>query len=1333
MDWYMMNCELLATCSALGYLEGDVYHREPDCLESVKDLIRYLRHEDETRDVRQQLGAAQILQNDLLPLLVQYPQDKALFDAVVRLMVNLTQPALLCFGKVPADATARHHFLQVLSYLQAYKEAFASEKVFGVLSEKLYDVLQLDWEQRQEEDTLLIERILLLVRNVLHVPLDPTEEQGVDGDASVHDRVLWALHISGMDDLLKFLASAQSEQQWALHVLEIISLMFRDQVSWAEPGTPPQSTRGSADSSAAEPGAAGSAGAGAGGRRARGGHAGAGDPAAAGAGGEEGPSTAAPVQVRRGPEGLGPHLWGGTAHPVPARHSRFRGSYVIQGLKAIGDNDVVFHKGLHNLQSYSHDLGKEPRRVPRRRQAPPDPGPSRRSARNVRLFLCHFCQDFLEGCYNRLMLLVKDQLLREKAQQHDETYYLWATAFFMAFNRSRGFRPELVSETVGVRAFHFIEQNLTTYYEMALMDKKEAVTWARRMHLALKAYQELLRTVQEMDRSPEPAVRDSSQVIKNNIFYLTEYRELLLALFRKFDETKQPRAFLRDLVETAHLFLRMLERFCRGRTGLVVQSKRVRRKKKPRAPAALAPQPPSAAELEELWAGLAPQLQACLQGEVPLPEDVVPFDAASETPVEEQRAEALLRIQGCLRDSQAPKALRLLRCAREVWPEGDVFGPSGVGPSEETQLLREIFFAALPRHAPPEAEEPEELEEEEVEEDEEEQTVQVAEKEFNFMDYLKRFACAPVVRACALLLRGYAQNSARTNHCAARLLHRLARDLRMEALLFQLSLFTLFHRLLNDPGAAAHQELVALAKFILGKFFALAATNKKAFVELLFWKNPTAVREMTEGYSSLREGEGAAAHRAPSWTPQEEQALRELYWKYKEVEGQDVIAAILAELPAPGRTRRQVVKHLVRLGLANSAKDFPQQRKGTRIVLWTEEQEQELERLFEEFRGSDDVLGNIMKNLTARRSRARVVEKLLGLGLVAERKELHKKRRRKGRGPEPVQGGLGKGWGGHPRGAAPPRAPKTSPWSPQGEADALVVSAQDSSAEEGDSEEEEEEEEEEEAESDPMEEHWVPEEGAGQGLVNLLHQEGLAGPLRWLENCLRRTAGDREQEGERGQRSGLGAGARGRADSAPPPPGLSFPVPLVPLSEENEDAMEDRRFRALLRELGLRPPASEQESFWRIPATLTPQQLRRAAASLAHHSPNPEGLPQHPEELPAPPRHPQAPAPGEDLGWGLRDQAGGAGAASEPLSVCPAAEQPPAPLGSDSESEEPVPVPLQSGSKRRRRLDSEDEDGGSPGAEPAPPASPSEADDAPQPAGRRKRARRLEEEEEEED
>lgn len=55
--------------------------------------------------------------------------------------------------------------------------------------------------------------------------------QGVDDDASIHDRVLWAIHMSGMDDLVKFLASSETEQQWSMHVLETVSLMFRDQVS----------------------------------------------------------------------------------------------------------------------------------------------------------------------------------------------------------------------------------------------------------------------------------------------------------------------------------------------------------------------------------------------------------------------------------------------------------------------------------------------------------------------------------------------------------------------------------------------------------------------------------------------------------------------------------------------------------------------------------------------------------------------------------------------------------------------------------------------------------------------------------------------------------------------------------------------------------------------------------------------------------------------------------------------------------------------------------------------------------------------------------------------
>uniref|UniRef100_A0A7M4EFC7 Timeless circadian regulator n=1 Tax=Crocodylus porosus TaxID=8502 RepID=A0A7M4EFC7_CROPO len=1050
-----MNCELLATCSALGCLEGDTYHKEPDCLESVKDLIRFLRHEDETREVRQQLGDAQILQNDLLPLLVQHASDAQLFDAIIRLLVNLTQPALLCFGKVPQVPGERHHFLQITSHLQAYKEAFASEKVFGVLSEKLYDLLQLDWEQRQEEDALLIERILLLVRNVLHVPAEPTEEKSVDDDASAHDRVLWAVHLSGMDDLLQFLACATSEAQWALHVLEVIALMLRDQTpeQLAATGQPRIAAQQDEDARELEA-----------------------------------------LRQREMVERRSRLRQRGT------RHSRFGGSYIIQGLKSIGDRDVVFHKGLHNVCHYSSDLGKPGARVPRHRQPPPDPTPRRRSARNVRLFLRGFCEDFLRSGFNRLMALVKEQLGRARAEDHDETFYLWALSFFLGFSRARGFRAELVSEALSVSAFHAVEQQLRFCYEMMLIDKPQIPAWARRMHLALKAYQELLLSLQEMDRAPDPAVRHGSHVLKNNIFYVLEFRELFLTLFRKFNAAQQPRAFLRDLAGATHLFLRLLEHFCRQRRSLVVQNKKQRRRKKPRA--RLTPASPSPAELDALWPRLEAQLQVCAQ----LPKEVpVPFDAAAETPVEEQRAQALAQIQTGLVAGDAPRALALLRASREVWPEGDVFGVPNASLDDEIQLLQQILSAPLPPEA--EAEEPEGGEDEEEDEDEELEAVRVSEKEFSFQDYFKRFACVPVLRAYGLLLRDYERNGPRTNHYVARMLQRLARGLGMPGLLCQLSLFSTFRRLLHDPAAPQVSAPNGLGGVwtpespsqLWVPWLEQGAGTLESLWPLCLSSHPPVLQGLPCPLSSLGEGGQMLLCSLPD---------------------DDVIGHILSHLPGPARTRKQVVKQLVQLGLAHSAHDFPPPRKGTNIVLWTEEQELELQRLFEEFQGTDDILGNILRHLTARRSRARVMDKLLSLGLVSERKELYKKRRRK---PGPVR------------------------------VCAHVCVRHEDEDEEGNMGEEEEEEEEEEGR---MEDGGMGGWGVHLSPSPLTLPPGLTGPLLWLMTCLRRTATDRQQARESGS--------------------PSQPVPLVPLSEENEDAMEEPRFQRLLRALGLRPPASEQ-------------------------------------------------------------------------------------------------------------------------------------------------------------
>lgn len=86
-----------------------------------------------------------------------------------------------------------------------------------------------------------------------------------------------------------------------------------------------------------------------------------------------------------------------------------------------------------------------------------------------------------------------------------------------------------------------------------------------------------------MDKSPDGTVKDSAKVIKSNIFYVPEYREFVLALLVNYNELKMSDVYLKDLMETQHVFLKMFESFCGGKGSVVrVQKKndRQRRKKK---------------------------------------------------------------------------------------------------------------------------------------------------------------------------------------------------------------------------------------------------------------------------------------------------------------------------------------------------------------------------------------------------------------------------------------------------------------------------------------------------------------------------------------------------------------------------------------------------------------------------------------------------------------------------------------------------------------------------------------------------------------------------------
>jgi hypothetical protein len=61
-----------------------------------------------------------------------------------------------------------------------------------------------------------------------------------------------------------------------------------------------------------------------------------------------------------------------------------------------------------------------------------------------------------------------------------------------------------------------------------------------------------------------------------------------------------------------------------------------------------------------------------------------------------------------------------------------------------------------------------------------------------------RFAHFRVVQACSLLLKQFEKNLPHTNHCIAKMLHRIAWDCKLPSMLFQASMFRTFQRILDS-------------------------------------------------------------------------------------------------------------------------------------------------------------------------------------------------------------------------------------------------------------------------------------------------------------------------------------------------------------------------------------------------------------------------------------------------------------------------------------------------------------------------------------------------------
>ena len=827
IDLQMLE-DITATCNLLGYLdENGKYNKTPECENCLRDLIRFLRKDSSHFVFLRKLGHINLIETDLIPIMKQYcANNERFFDIVIRLLVMLTNPALVLFKeKVPQTIEEKQIYLQINEYLFDYKLILSRDlKFWSTVGKRMALILDKDWSERLEEHRILLERILILIRNIINVPIDTFLNQK-SLDSNVQDNLIEVVKESGILDLIIYMCQNSDEYEFCFHLLEILSSLLREQ-SGEFLAKSVEIDLISANYN----------------RRNN-------------------------YEVQLDQEELKEILNSEKRAKIKSQHTynRFKEStYVVKNLKSLSDQDLIYHKTPEDVTKITLDTNKAATRRTKRRQLLEEDSvysskgqPLHRSALKIRNLLKNFCSSFISSCYNSFMKCVRANLERKLAQENDETYFLWACQFFMEFNRCSNADPNFINETFSLEIFHYFHTLIEHHLEMFVQEKKDFRVWSKRLHYAVKAYRELLFTLNYISSSKNSELQSKAKDILSKIFYETEYRELFLELVSGFNESKMSFSYLKDLIETNHIFLKMLESFMKKNKRFLVP-KKVHKKAAKKSTGIKK----TYDLVEVIWTEISSDLSLAINGEteLPLAEDHIdlnPIDTLSEKTLEEQKVDVMSRVHKFLLDKQPLKAVALFRNARDVWSDDPEkpFGSSDISLEEELLSLREIILSDLwPDILPKDSEK--------IEDDDSDQNFdsqpfenecKVNEQLFELNTLIYKYAHCKIIKTYSLLFKNFRTNSESLNHAIIKLFHRIAWDCKMPAVFFQLSLFKIFQDSFEILPVDASQSILEIQRFseyIVRKFIQLAQKNHKVLIEIVFWKNKKELHEIEEEYGS---------------------------------------------------------------------------------------------------------------------------------------------------------------------------------------------------------------------------------------------------------------------------------------------------------------------------------------------------------------------------------------------------------------------------------------------------------------------------------------------------
>ncbi|XP_065868889.1 uncharacterized protein [Euphorbia lathyris] len=785
-----MSMEALSlVCSGLGIDELDEpgnrigYSKGENCLENLKDLLRFLRRDDpDTREVFMQVCKWKIVSKDLIPIIQYYQVERSLVLNAVKVLVFLTMPI----------EPSSHNIPQQTEYLWDLKSAITNSDTVGVIVSLLESPLEnLERESFNEDDWKLVQLVLTLFRNILAIQ-DISLLQKVGASAShllaLRDKFLELMFRENITDLIIVITQHISDSQGYLRqdnllLLEIFHYIFMGQDPELIAKAQTKDSKGGGIKTSID-------------------------------------SLKSIMEEEEEKRRL-------SRLRNARRHSQFSGTFT----RLTMDGSKAVYQG--NPSSASHNVLVKDNKVKRglTKKIVWDHGSVPSTKDDILVLLHDFLNQFLSGGYNVLMQTISEDIEKEhpSVQKRDVVVFFKVAQFVTSFQYHKylTLKPNIekdnsdssiddcdehtlfkgdvcgpIAASMNESMFLLVISRWRSAFDglKETKDYKFLSAASSIMKTMILMLDMVLKLLPEHSREPQTA-----RVLLYKLFYdqtdqgMTQF---LLSLIKTFDTHKQPKSDLADLVETIHIIVRLMEDLQKRGTLRVSKKSRRARKKKV-------------------------------------------LDAKKETGKEQSQDEVTIQDQILSSNTGKPNDLSIsptkaqentISDNQENVGNTDQVEEPEIAAQEMGNLGQDLF--QIDNRTTEQADD--ELSCSSDGSSGDENVAATCEVDFKVSTFVSSFANHSIIRNLCWLLTFYKSNSIVTNHYIIRMLRRITDDLDLAPMLYQLSLLTTFYDILDEQKSCPCKEYTNITDFLtslIRRMLKKMKTQPLLFVEVLFWKS----------------------------------------------------------------------------------------------------------------------------------------------------------------------------------------------------------------------------------------------------------------------------------------------------------------------------------------------------------------------------------------------------------------------------------------------------------------------------------------------------------------